>query len=248
VTVPLLACTPLVAALLWALALGVDGGPLAPGSVLLVVTGLLGLTTVGMVGVTVTGGRWAYRTLLVTVGAMFLLAVVRPIDVLWGLALASNLIAAIAVLSPALIAGLRKLPIATGPPARAVLLPLLLIGFPFPLGISAWDETSPGTLLVGLSAPLAALWFARVFPGGLYAVRIIWPALAIGLSFTQSWAPAIVSVISGAVVGVLAWHPSVGVAFHPPREVGTVYPIPPELAPREVLDSAELDEHGRPSQ
>ena len=95
---------------------------------------------------------------------------------------------------------------------------------------------------------MTALWFARVFPGGLYAVRILWPALAIGLSFTQWWAPAIVSVISGAAVAVLAWHPSVGVAFHPPREVGTVYPIPPELAPREVLDSAELDEHGRPSQ
>ena len=99
-TVPVLACTPLVAALLWALALGVDRGPLAPGSVLLIVTGLLGLTTVGMVGVTVTGGRWAHRTLLVAVAAMFLLAVVRPIDLLWGLALVSTLIAAIAVLSP----------------------------------------------------------------------------------------------------------------------------------------------------
>jgi hypothetical protein len=248
VTVPLLACTPLVAALLWALALGVDRGPLAPGSVVLVVTGLLGLATVGMVGVTVTGGRWARRTLLVTVAAMFLLAVVRPIDLLWALALALTLMAALAVLSPALIAGVRKLPAATGPPARAVLLPLLLIGLPFPLGISAWDETSPATLIVGLSAPLAALWFARVFPGGLYVVRIMWPALAIGLSFTQWWAPAIVSGIAGVVVAVLAWHPSVGVAFHPPREVGTVYPIPPELAPREVLDSAELDEHGRPSQ
>ena len=247
-TVPLLACTPLVAALLWALALGVDRGPLAPGSVLLVVTGLLGLATVGMVGVTVTGGRWARRTLLATVAAMFLLAVVRPIDFLWALALASTLMAALAVLSPALSVGVRKLRAATGPPARAVLLPLLLIGLPFPLGISAWDETSPATLIVGLSAPLVALWFARVFPGGLYVVRIMWPALAIGLSFTQWWAPAIVSLIAGVVVAVLAWHPSVGVAFHPPREVGTVYPIPPELAPREVLDSAELDEHGRPSQ
>ena len=64
------------------------------------------------------------------------------------------------------MAGLRKLPAATGPPARAVLLALLLVGLPFPLGVSAWDETSPGTLIVGLSAPLTALWFARVFPAG----------------------------------------------------------------------------------
>jgi len=84
---------------------------------------------------------------------MLLLAAVRPIDVSWGLAVVSTLIAAIAVFSPALMAGLRKLPAATGPPARAVLLALMLIGLPFPLGISAWDETSPGTLIIGLSAP-----------------------------------------------------------------------------------------------
>ena len=78
-------------------------------------------------------------------------------------------------------------------------------------------------------------------------VRLIWPLAAVGLAFTQWLAPAIVSVVSGIAVAVLAWHPSVAVAFHPPREVGTVYPIPPELAPREVLDSADLDEHGRPT-
>ncbi|MGH8948489.1 MAG: hypothetical protein ACRDXF_06465 [Acidimicrobiia bacterium] len=246
-TIPLLACTPLVAALLWAAALGMDSGPFAPGSVLLIVMGLLGLATVGMVGVTVTGGRWSHRTLLVAVAAMLVLAVVRPIDVLWIVAVIGTVLSGIALFSPALIVGLRKLPAASGPPVRAVVLPLLLIGLPFPLGIAAWNEASVGTVVVGLTAPLAALWFARVFPGGLLVVRIIWPALAIGLSLTQWLAPAIVSVASGIAVAVLAWHSSVGVAFHPPREVGTVHPIPPELTPREVLDSADIDEHGRPA-
>jgi hypothetical protein len=36
------------------------------------------------------------------------------------------------------------------------------------------------------------------------------------------------------------------VAFYPPRETGKAYPIPPELAPKEVLDAAEIDERGRP--
>ena len=245
--ISLLACTPLIAALLWAAALGIDSGPFAPGSVLLIMTGLLALATVGMVGVTVIGGRWAHRTLLLVVAAMLFLAVVRPIDALWMVALVGTVMAGIALFSPALIAGLRKLPAASGPPVRAVVLPLLLIGLPYLLGIAAWDNASPGSLIVGLSAPIAALWFARVFPGGLYVVRIIWPALAIGLAFTQSLTPAMVSVVSGVTVAVLAWHPSVAVAFHPPREVGTVYPIPPELAPREVLDSADLDERGRPT-
>jgi hypothetical protein len=247
VKIPLLACTPLAAALLWAAALGIDSGPFSPGSALLVVTGLLALATVGMVGVTVTGGRWAHRTLVVAVTEMLFLAVVRPIDALWIVALIGTVLSGVALFSPALIVGLRKLPAASGPPIRAVVLPLLLIGLPFPLGIAAWDEASAGTVVVGLSAPLAALWFARVFPGGLLVVRVIWPALAIGLAFTQWLAPAIVSASSGIAVAVLAWHPSVGVAFHPPREMGTVHPIPPELAPREVLDSADIDEHGRPA-
>jgi hypothetical protein len=200
-----------------------------------------------MVGVTVTGGRWAHRTLILVVAAMLLLAVVRPIDALWVIALAASVLAGIALFSPAFSAGLRKLPAAVGLPARAGVLALILIGLPFPLGIAAWSEISPGTLIVGLSAPLAALWFARVFPGGLYVVRVFWPIVAIGLAFTQWLAPAIVCVVSGIAVAVLAWHPSVAVAFHPPREVGSVYPIPPELAPREVLDSADLDEHGRPT-
>jgi hypothetical protein len=101
-------------------------------------------------------------------------------------------------------------------------------------------------MIVGLSAPIAALWYARVLPGGLFAVRALWPASAIGLSVTMGPAAGAVALVSGVVVAVLAWHSSVKHAFHPPREVGTSFPIPPELAPREVLDTAKLDERGRP--
>ena len=244
--VPLLSSVSLVAALIWVGAFVVDPGPLVPGSVLLTTVGLLGVTTVGLVGMTVTGGRWAHRMCLGSVGAMAVLAVIRPIDTLWVTALLLTVLAGVALLSPALLGYLRRLPPATSPPLRAVMIPLLLIGIPYLLGLAAWDEPSAGTLVVGLAAPPSALWYARVLPGGLYVVRIIWPALAIGLAFTQWLAPALVSALSGLSVALLAWHPTVKVAFHPPREVGSVYPIPPELAPGEVLDSANLDERGRP--
>lgn len=244
--VPLLASTPLIAALAWAVAFALEPGPFAAGSVLLMMVGLLALTTVGMVGLTVTGGRWARRTSLGGLAAMCGLAIARPVDVLWVIALGVTALAAIAHLTPPLTAAVRRLPAAAGPPTRAVLIPLLLIGVPFPLGFAAWDEPSSGTMVIGLTAPLAALWFARVFPGGLLAIRVLWPILSIGLAFTQWLAPAIVSLFGGISIAILAWHPSVAVAFHPPRERGTVYPIPPELAPRDVLDSANLDERGRP--
>jgi hypothetical protein len=236
-----------LAALAWAAALVIDPGPFAPTSVLLMMIGILGMATVGMVGLTVTGGKWAHRTSLASLVAMFIVAVARPVDALWVVALTATTVAAIALLVPKLTGAIRRLPAAAGPPPRAVLIPMLLIGFPFALGLAAWDEPSTGTAIVGLTAPIAALWFARVFPGGLLAVRVVWPALAIGLGFTQWLAPAVVSVCGGAVIAILAWHRTVSVAVHPPRERGTAYPIPPELAPREVLDSADLDERGQPN-
>ena len=43
-----------------------------------------------------------------------------------------------------------------------------------------------------------------------------------------------------------AWHPSLKVAFDPPTESGSTYAIPPELAPQDILDAAQIDDHGKP--
>lgn len=244
--VPLLSAVPLLAAILWAGALAADPGPLAPASIFLVALGAMATATVGMVGITVTGGRWAHRTSIATLGAMLMLALVRPIDAWWVAALLCTLLGGVALFSPALTKEIRRLPAASGPPLRAVLIPLLLIGFPFLLGLAAWSRPSPGTAVIGATAPLAALWYARVLPGGLVAIRVVWPVLAAGLAFTQWALPSVVALAGGAATATLAWHPSVKVAFHPPRAQGTAHPIPPELTPREVLDTAELDERGRP--
>lgn len=245
-TVALLASTPLLAALVWVAALVVEPGPLAPMSLLLVAIGLLATATVGMVGITLIGARWAHRLSVTAVAATFLLAVLRPIDAFWWVGMAMGLIAAVSLFSPPLIAGIRRLPAAAGPPWRAVLIPLLLIGFPFVMGVAAGDSPTVATAIVGLTAPVAALWFSRVLPGGLVAVRALWPGLAALLALFQPLRPAAAAILGAAGIASLAWHSSVKVAFHPPRERGTVVPIPPELAPGEVLDAARLDDQGRP--
>jgi hypothetical protein len=243
---PLFSAVPLLAAILWAGALAAAPGHLAPVSIVLVAVGSMATATVGMVGITVTGGRWAHRTALGSLVVTLVLAVVRPVDGWWVAALLCSLLGGVVLLSPTMTRGIRRLPAASGPPLRAVLIPLFLIGFPFVLGLGAWDRPSAGTAVIGSAAPLAALWYARVLPGGLLAVRVGWPALAVGLAFTQWVVPALVSFTAGVAVALLAWHSSVRVAFHPPRTLGTAHPIPPELTPREVLDTAELDERGRP--
>jgi len=248
VKAPLASATPLLAALLWIAALLVDPGPLAPASVLLIGVGLLVTTTVAVVGMVLTGGRWARRTALAMAIFTLAIAVVRPLDVLWVVSLIATVVAVAALFSPSVTGSIRKLPAAAGPPERAVLLPLLLLGMPAAIGLVAWDDPVAATLVVGLSAPVTSLWYSRVLPGGLLAVRIVWPAMAIGLAMLQSLPAGLVSLLGGCIVAALAWHPSVKVAFHPPRETGTSYPIPPELTPKEILDAAGLDERGRPLQ
>jgi hypothetical protein len=232
--------------LLWVVALLVEPGPLHAGSILLIGLGLIALATVAVVGMVVSGARWARRAAWAATLSTLALAAIRPIDPLWALALGVSVITVFALASGQATAGSRRQPAAAGPPRRAVLLTLVLVAYPFPLGLAAWDRPNTATLVVGLSAPMAALWYARVLPGGLIAVRVLWPAMAAGLSIAQSLAPGIVSVAGALTVAVLAWHPSVKHAFHPPRAVGTSFPIPPELAPREVLEAAELDERGNP--
>jgi hypothetical protein len=246
VRVPLASASPLVAAVLWTVALMIDPGPLAPWSVFMVGFGLLTMATVSVVGMIVVGGRWALRTGLATIGASLVIAAVRPVDPIWFVALVGSAAAGVVLFLPVVTRHIRRLPSATGPPPRAVLVTLLLVSAPLAFGLAAWDRPSAATVVVGLGAPLAALWYSRLLPGGLYAVRIIWPALALGLAAFQPVAVAVVSAAMTLAVIVLAWHHDVQVAFHPPRETGHVYPSPPELAPREVLDAAEIDERGRP--
>jgi hypothetical protein len=208
--------------------------------------GLLGTSSVAVVGMILTGGRWARRTAIGAVAANAFVAVARPIDPLWVVAISATAIAGAALFSRSVTGAIRKLPAAAGPPERAVLVPVILLGIPILLGFAAWDEPSTSTTIVALSALLVALWYSRVLPGGLIAVRILWPAMAIVLAIFQPMAPGAASFIAGSLIAFLAWHPSVKVAFHPLTEKGTAYPIPPELAPKEILDAAGLDEKGRP--
>ncbi len=242
------ASTPLITTLLWVVTLTVSPGSLAPGSVLLTGVGLIGLATTAVIGTIITRGRWAWRLSLVVLVLGGVLAVVTPVSTLWAVSLAVTGLSLVAMMSPPVTGSLRQRPPATGPPVRAVIVPLILIGIPFLLGLAAADTPSWATMVVGLTAPVCALWYARVLPLGLLAIRVLWPLLAIGLAFAQEVRPAVVSAVAGGVIALLSWHPSVKVAFHPPRETGTSLPIPPELTPREVLDTARLDDRGRPLQ
>lgn len=244
--IPLLAASAEAAALVWVVALIVDNTPFQPAPAFLIGLGLLAMSTVATVGMIVVGGRWAHRLGLASIAMTAIVAVVRPIDVIWMVAVSVSALALGALVSPPLLASIRRLPSASGPPPRAVLPALSLLAAPCLLGLAGNEADVWALLTVGVSAPIVAFAYSRVLPGGLLAIRLLWPLLAIALTpWLGVWAGA-VSVALAVAVAALSWHSSVKASYHPPREVGTTFPIPPELAPPEVLDAADIDDSGRP--
>jgi hypothetical protein len=243
---PILSAAPLLAALAWTIALILDGAGRDDGSVLLMGVGLLIGGVVSVVGLVVSGGRWARRLGFALMAACALIALIRPFDGVWGVAMLLTAFALVALNLPGVTDRVRRLPGATGPPARAIITSLLLLAAPFLIGASSTQTTGWPELTVGLSAPLAAFLYARVIPGGLWAVRLLWPLAATALAWPMGLPASATSLLLGVAVAVVAWDPSVKVAFSPPRQVGSTYPIPPELTPPDILDAAQLDDRGRP--
>lgn len=233
------------AALSWVVALIVAPEPWATAPALLIGLGLLTMSTVSVVGMIVVGGRWAHRLGLLTVAFSALLAIARPIDWIWWVGVLATILSTAALLSPVVTDTIRKLPAATGPNPRAIAPPLVLLATPCVLGFVGNGATPWALLVVGISAPNAAFLYSRVFPGGLLGIRLVWPLLALGLSPLLGWPAGAAAALIGILVAVLAWDGSVKASYHPPLETGSTFPIPPELAPGEVLDAADVDDRGR---
>ncbi len=235
-----------LSALSWVLAIVIDSSPLSTGPAFLVGLGLLTMSTVSLVGMVVSGGRWSHRLGLTTLAFTVVLAIIRPIDIVWVISVALTALALVALLSPTLTTSIRKLPSASGPPPRAIAPPLILLATPCILGFLGNEATTWALLVVGISAPNAAFLYSRVLPGGLLAIRLLWPALALALSPLLGWVAGVAAALIALVVAAASWDESVKASYHPPREQGSALPIPPELAPKEILDAAEIDDTGRP--
>ncbi len=236
---------PVLCALMWVLALVLDPWPFGEAGVLVLGLGLLVAATVSTVGLIVTGGRWARLLGYGVVGVTALIAVQRPIDIIWVLAMFSSVLALGLLLSPTQMENVRRLPSASGPQPRVVAVPTTLLSVPMLFGLLSRDDLTGLAAVVALSAPVVALWFSRVIPGGLWAVRLLWPIGAVSAALFLGAKFGLLSAASGVLIAALAWHESVKTSYHPPFETGSTFPIPPEMTPAEVLDAAEIDDRGQ---
>lgn len=237
---------PLLAGLAWTLALAIHPRDVSADRLILIVVGLLGSSSVAVVGMVVNGGTWAHRLALFSYGISLAIALLRDVDAWWIVALAVTAIGLAATVSPVVTSQIRGLPNAVGPPPEAVLTATALLLAPALIGIAAVDASPPALLFAGLSAPLTSFWFSRVLPGGLLMARVGWPLIAVVLAPLLGLLGGITSALAGLTVSILAWRPAVKNSFHPPQETGTSFPIPPEMTPTEILDAAQIDDTGRP--
>ncbi len=242
----LLAGTAVLCTITWAIALVVDSDPWTGAGALLIGTGILATSTVGTVGMIVSHGRWSHRLALGSVGLTLIVAAARPIDLLWWAGLGATAVAVASLLSPWLIGSIRTLPSASGPPPRAIAPAIALLFTPAVVGFVSSDSPAWASILIGGSALVFAFLYSRVVWGGLAGVRAVWPVLAVGTSPFMGWIAGTVTALIGFGVAALAWNPAVKASFHPPVESGTSFPIPPELAPTEILDAAGIDDQGNP--
>lgn len=232
------------AALVWSFEL-VSSTVWEASSAVVVGIGLIVSGAVAVVGVVAGAARWALRFGVGVAVAMLALGVIVPLS---GLSIGAMALAGVALagLAGTGMEGLvRRRPAADGPPASAVVVALVLLVAPI-----AWALASPGGLTTGMWAGLAITWatavaWTKAVPGALLAARIITPVAQVLAAATASLPAGVVMIVGAAALARFAWTPGAKLAVHPVVERGTTVPIPPELAPRDVLDAAGIDDRGR---
>jgi hypothetical protein len=243
----LVAATIVLSSLGWALVLAFGSGPFASSSAALLAADLLILGTVIAVGVVLSRGRWTRRAAFVLLGGQTLLGVVLEVDGWWIAAVVLSAIAIGSVAGPWLAGWLRKLPRADGPPAGAVSLNLGLIALPALVAATAPEGIPVGGWILSGFGVVAAWAYSQAWLPALWAIRVALPVLGIVAAARLSWAGVLVLGLISVMLTALAWSPDVlrATMAATPARVDLV-PIPPELAPPEVLEAVGLDDRGRP--
>jgi hypothetical protein len=227
----------------WTVVLAIGSHPWRPVAVVLMAVSLWVATVSSLAGMMVARSRWGRRLGLAVTAAHAAMAVIAGIETWWWAAALLSMATAVALAGPWLNGYVRSLPATAGPPSRAVLVPLLLVGTPFLIG--AVDGDGIADAVVGGAALVAAFWFIRTLPAALVVVRFGWPLVALAGAWSMGWPSGFVASGIAIAVSAVALHPSVTRAVVPLVQQGSVVPIPPELTPTEVLDAADIDDKGR---
>ncbi|MDH3259723.1 MAG: hypothetical protein OEM81_13065 [Acidimicrobiia bacterium] len=233
----------------WAFVLVFGSGPLADSAAALLAADLLILGTVIAMGVALGRGRWTRRASSILLGGQAVVGVFFEMDGWWIGAVLLTAVGIAAVAGPWLDSWLRRVPRTNGPPPTAVIMNLGLVGLPTLVAATASGGVPVGGWMLSGFALTAAWAYSQAWLPALWAVRISLPVLGVAAAAGLAWPGALMLGLGVSALTVLAWSPDVRQATlsqAPTR--GNLIPIPPELAPPQVLEAAGLDDRGRPRQ
>lgn len=217
----------------------------ADSSAIVLGAGILVVVSVAIVGMVAGSARWALRMGIAVSSSMIALGVVFPLSMWSGAGMALAGIAVAGLGGTAFDPLIKQRSSADGPPARAVVLPLLLLVAPPIWAVSAPEGLGVATLLAVALSWICAVWYMKALPGALTVVRFALP-VGFAIAVPPSGIPlGLLIGLTGVGATALAWSVDARIAVHPLAEPGTTVPIPPELAPRDILDAAGIDDRGR---
>lgn len=235
--------TLLASTVAWAAELSL-GDRYAASSAFFLAAALLLATTVGVVAIVAGATRWGHRLGLGLAAAMIVLGAFVPLTLLTVVAMLLAGVAFIGLNASGVASLIRQRPAADGPPPRAVVLSVGLLTSPI-----LWSVLSPDGLSAAAMIAIGVVWvaliaYARAIPGALLVARYLTPIALFTLAAVDGTLTGVLIGLTATGLTALAWTVDARVAVHPLAEPGTTVPIPPELAPRDILDAAGLDDRG----
>ena len=211
----------------------------------MIAAGHLILTTVVVVAALVGSARWSVPLGVGLAGSLAIVAISHPLTV-WAVVMMLLAAAAAAGLIGTGLRGVVRLrPPADGPPRKAAALPLALLATPVVIGGLQPAGVGYGDWLLAAAGIVIAGSYAKATPGALWLVRLGCPAMGVVAGFVVPFPQALLAIAFSAGLTWLAWSADARLAVQPLTTSGTTVPVPAELTPRDILDAAGLDEHGR---
>ena len=240
----LTAAALLTSAGLWAAGISTSSA-YAVSSGFLLSAALIFSVTVALVAMVAGASRWGHRLGLGLSGAMIALGAIVPLSPVTVTAMVLAAVGLVGLNASGVSSMIRQRPAADGPPARAVMLSVAMLTVPILWAVISPTGATAAAIIAVVATWMALIIYARAMPGALLVVRYLLPVTLLGLAFVDGTVTGVTIGLTAVGLAGLAWTDDARIAVHPLSEPGTIVPIPPELAPRDILDAAGIDDRGR---
>ncbi len=222
--IPLLIATVVgITGIVWAAAVLFDSDVLAPSSGAFVAVGFIVFGILASVGIALIHAPWGRLIGFGVAGAGAGVAVVGGFGPVTVLALTVTFVATVGLAGPWLRIWLRRRPSAVGPGPVPFALLVGLVGLVPLAGAAAPAGLGPAHFGLAAAAVASGLAYLRGWVAGLWAARLVVPAVGLWAAVVTPMPGAVVLLAGVAVVTSLAWR----------REpMRMVIPAPPAPAPR----------------